>query len=382
MKYYYYHAESGSVFSSNWTIEQEGNFDGLVETVTKEEALVLAKKEGIIKIPHEEHIKNYPVFVDCGAPSLYNKLSRKMEKKGVMGSSMKDRKYDSYDYVQTDEYKQYRTNYIKFLHDNSAKIDIYSNLDVINNPELTFKNQRILESEGLSPIPVFHLGCDEKWLKRYIDKYEYIALGGLVPNPTRVLLPWLDRLFKNCILNEKGDPRVKVHGFACTSVPLMTRYPWYSVDSATCRKLAMYGGIFIPEFTSKDLKTINVSSRDISLKYRCSKGVLNNLECYAQHLGLTLEQLSTETLHRETWNYLMLLEKVKATIPKWPWNFTTRESLYDSNEFLTVYFAGDVLGYEKEFWNGINTNHSDVDFKGRLLSYFLIQNKPQKLVTY
>jgi hypothetical protein len=327
-------------------------------------------------------MRKYPIFVDCGAPSLYNKLSRKLEKKGIMGSKMSERKYDDFSYTETDEYKTYLKNYIKFLHENKSKIDIFSNLDVINNPSLTSKNQQIMESEGLNPIPVFHLGCDEKWLKRLIDKYKYIALGGLVPNPTRVLLPWLDRVWKNYLVDDKGFPRVKVHGFACTSVTLMTRYPWYSVDSATCRKLAMYGGIFIPEFTSKDLKTLQVSARDTALKYRCTKGVLNNLECYAERLGLTLDQLSTETLHRETWNYLMLLEKVKATIPKWPWSFDTKQSAKDAKEFLTVYFAGDVLGYEEEFWNNINTNHKEVDFKGRLLSYFLIQNKPQKLITY
>ena len=47
---------------------------------------------------------------------------------------------------------------------------------------------------------------------------EYIALGGLVPNPTKVLIPILDQLFKKYILDEKGFPRVKVHGFACTSL--------------------------------------------------------------------------------------------------------------------------------------------------------------------
>jgi hypothetical protein len=325
-------------------------------------------------------MKNYPVFVDCGAPSLYNKLSRKLEKKGIMGSKMSERKYDTYDYVNTEGYKTYRTNYIKFLHENKSKIDVYSNLDVINNPRLTYENQQIMESEGLSPIPVFHLGCDEKWLRRYVDKYEYIALGGLVPNPTKVLLPWLDRLFKDNLIDDQGFPRVKVHGFACTSVPLMTRYPWFSVDSATCRKLAMYGGIFMPEFTSKDLKVMQVSSRDTALKFRCTKGVLCCLERYAKELNLTLDQLSTETLHRETWNYLMLLQKVKATIPQWPWSILTKES--KGTEYLTVYFAGDVLGYEEQFWNNINTNHPDVDFKGRLLSYFLIQNKPKKLITY
>ena len=41
-------------------------------------------------------------------------------------------------------------------------------------------------------------------------------------------------------------PLVKVHGFAMTSWSLMSRWPWWSVDSATWIKLAAYGWIILP----------------------------------------------------------------------------------------------------------------------------------------
>jgi len=196
------------------------------------------------------------LFLDCGAPSLYNKLSRKLKiKKGGMGSHFKDRKYDDFSYVQNDEYKKYRKSYIDFLCKNKEGITTYSNMDVINNAELTWENQKIMEDAGLNPIPVFHLGCDEKWLKFYINNYPYIALGGLIPNPTTTLRPILSRLFKEYILDDSGKPKVKVHGFACTAIPLMLEFPWYSVDSSSWQvRAGGYGLLDLP--TNPKLETI------------------------------------------------------------------------------------------------------------------------------
>ena len=168
----------------------------------------------------KKNVHDFKVFIDCGAPSLYNKLSRDKElnSRGTMGTVMSQRKFDDYSYTETKEYDAYRQAYIEFMLKHKHEVDVYSNLDVINNPELTWKNQQILEEAGLAPIPVFHLGCDTKWLAKYLKKYEYIAIGGLVPNPTSVLIPWLDVLFKEHLCDSDGYPKAKYHGFACTSL--------------------------------------------------------------------------------------------------------------------------------------------------------------------
>ena len=314
---------------------------------------------------------NYSIFVDCGAPSLYNNLSRKSEKKGIMGSTFKERKYDDFSYVDSPEYQKYRESYIKFLHENEDKVTTYSNLDVINNPYLTWKNQMILESNGLHPIPVFHLGCDEKWLKKYIEKYEYIAIGGLVPNPTKVLLPWIDKIFRQYILDKDGFPQVKVHGFACTSMPLMTKFPWYSVDSATCRKLGMYGWIVLPEYKNGKLKTVRVSSRDIPLKVRWTPGYLKEFTSRAEKLGFTLEELSNDGLLRVIWNYIMFRKSLSVQVPKWPWNYYTREVKDESENHLIFYLAGVLSKKEEEvFWKRISDEKEMDAGKGRLQSFF------------
>ena len=69
---------------------------------------------------------NYSIFCDCGAPSLYNKLSRhdKIKAKGSTGATFKNRKFDDYSYTQTDAYSKYRDDYITWLHKYKDRIDV------------------------------------------------------------------------------------------------------------------------------------------------------------------------------------------------------------------------------------------------------------------
>ena len=181
------------------------------------------------------------VFTDCGAPSLYNKFARK-HKKGGMGSTIEDRKWDDFSFFESDDFYSYRDSYIEFLNTNKQFIDVYSNLDVINNGEKTYENQKMLEEQGLKPLPVFHFGSDLKFLERYIDEgYEYIAMGGVQPNPINLILPALDAVWNKYLRNPDGTYKIKVHGFGITHSKLMRRYPWYSVDSSSWKKLAIYG---------------------------------------------------------------------------------------------------------------------------------------------
>lgn len=56
----------------------------------------------------------------------------------------------------------------------------YFSLDVIGNPEASFKNYETLLGVGLSPIPVFTRGDDIKMIDRYYETSDVIGLGGLV----------------------------------------------------------------------------------------------------------------------------------------------------------------------------------------------------------
>lgn len=120
-------------------------------------------------------------------------------------------------------------------------------LDGIGDPLQTYRNQLAMEAHGAKPLPCFHYGEDERYLDFYIKNYQYITIGGMVPVSNKQLIPWLDRLWDKWLTDGSGTPRLKVHGFGLTSIPLMRRYPWYSVDSSSWIQATAFGTIITPK---------------------------------------------------------------------------------------------------------------------------------------
>ncbi|MFE3378733.1 hypothetical protein [Streptomyces anulatus] len=119
------------------------------------------------------------------------------------------------------------------------QLSLYANLDVIGGPEATWRNQRQLEDvHGLKPIPVFHTGDPWEWLERYLDEgYTYIALGKLLGNPVKEVLPWIAKAFRI------AQGRAVFHGFGMTLWSALREFPFYSVDSSTWGQSARFGVI-------------------------------------------------------------------------------------------------------------------------------------------
>lgn len=138
--------------------------------------------------------------------------------------------------------------YIHFVKENLQYLEVYANLDVIGDPKATLANQELMEEAGLHPLPCYHFGEDPRYLIHYLKSYDYIALGGMVGRSFSVLGPWLDDIFSNYICDKDGMPKVKVHGFGLTSLRLMLRYPWFSVDSTSWVITGRMGCIFVPRF--------------------------------------------------------------------------------------------------------------------------------------
>ena len=170
--------------------------------------------------------------------------------------------------------------YIEFIKEHQDIIEIYANLDVIGingkqpgklTAEKTLENQKIMEKAGLNPLPCFHFGEPFEFLQYYVDNYDYVALG-VAGNTGIKLVPWLDTCFGDYICGKDGIPKVKVHGFAVTSLPVMMRYPWYSVDSTSWVQTGRMGAIYIPRFRNgkwvydENSWKISVSSRSPNTK--------------------------------------------------------------------------------------------------------------------
>ncbi len=131
--------------------------------------------------------------------------------------------------------------YAEFIHASDGIWDHVANLDCIpgngvtptSAAEKSYRNLRYLESLGCKVVPCFHAGEPYRYLERYIERYDYIALGGMVKGRRDLLQNWLDWCWLNYLTHEDGRPRVKVHGFGLSSYWAATRYPWYSLDSTS-----------------------------------------------------------------------------------------------------------------------------------------------------
>jgi hypothetical protein len=134
-------------------------------------------------------------------------------------------------------------DYAAYYHNVRHMFTVCSSLDAIGNPERSYELLKELEALGCKVQPVYHAREDPRWLCKYIEEgYDYIFIGGMVPETTNWLRFWLDDLFAKYLTQSDGTPRVRLHGFGLTDQALMFRYPWYSVDSTSWIFTGMFGG--------------------------------------------------------------------------------------------------------------------------------------------
>jgi len=150
--------------------------------------------------------------------------------------------------------------YIAYIKAHAEFIDYYVALDVIPgsfgvtpSPEevevsaqKSWNNLLYMQSEGLEPVPVFHMGEQFKWLRRMVEHgCKYIGISPANDRTTSAKREWLDRVFDE-ITDKDGWPIVKTHAFGVTAIDLLIRYPWYSADSTTWIMIAARGRILVP----------------------------------------------------------------------------------------------------------------------------------------
>jgi len=147
--------------------------------------------------------------------------------------------------------------YAEWLIKWSQIFTVYSNLDVIGDPDASMVNQRRLETEyDLRPLPVFHVGSNFLRLDALCEEYEYVALGGMVPYSTANLGSWLLRCFTTA--NKHGT---RFHGFGQTRRQYLLDFPFYSVDSSAWANGHKFGSLQVWDDNAKAFKTCAVGNR-------------------------------------------------------------------------------------------------------------------------
>lgn len=200
-------------------------------------------------------------------------------------------------------------DYCEYIHRNRDILRVEdgvvmaSVLDGIGDPLQTWRNQYEMELRGAKPLPCFHAGEDERYLQHYVENYEYITLGGMVGSSTKQLCIWLDRIWDRYLTDGSGRPRLKVHGFGITAIPIMERYPWYSCDSSSWIQSAAFGSIVTPQHGPLSVSTKSPSRHDAG-QHATTLTPLEQDHVFRmlEEQGFTYERLSTVYESRAAYN--------------------------------------------------------------------------------
>jgi hypothetical protein len=187
-------------------------------------------------------------------------------------------------------------------------------------------------------LHTFHQGDNEKWLVKLIEKgVKYIGVSPANDRTTKQRKQWLDTIMP-IILDSKGIPKVKFHGFGVTSIKLVLDFPWYSVDSSSWRlRGGGFGMIDIPTNPnlnekkdyyikqlpiSQGVKTYTknesnglfdmdrISQCDVSFN-KLPKLYKKKIEELLFQYGFTLKELEQNATLRSIWNAIYLITTVK-----------------------------------------------------------------------
>lgn len=316
----------------------------------------------------EERVRWF--FLDSGAHSLYNQyvghhgsITKEMKEKmdnmtpmerfhtrRAMPNVFRSKRKKSYEYYESKEFYDYVDTYCQFIIDYQYAIDAYATVDVLFNPELSWKITKYIENEwGLKPVPVIHFNTPMKWVHKHLDAgYDYIGIGGLGQEITKAnYFEWADKVFD--ILCDKNThlPKVKTHGFAMTAHELLIRYPWFSVDSASWAKAGGFGRLYVPRLSGgrfnflKPPYTLNVSvdsptkripGRNYSTLKQAEKEVVRKWlklcdvplgSCDSD--GKPIEKgIINDHGYRKIAN-LYFYEMMVDSLPDWPWPFVAKK---------------------------------------------------------
>lgn len=207
--------------------------------------------------------------------------------------------------------------YAQYIKDNQDIIHVASSLDVIGqgHEQDSYDNVKTLESYGVRIQPVHHARDQDHWLQKYLDEgYDYIFLGGMVPESTDYLRRWLDRMWEKYLMHPDGSPRVRVHGFGLTQIELMQRFPWFSVDSTSWVMTSRFGGIYLDfpadniYFPKGRIEKVQFSSRSGNIKEfdrhydNCPLDIQRAIRQRVEELGYRVEDLRENYGWRDRFN--------------------------------------------------------------------------------
>lgn len=274
-------------------------------------------------------------FLDSGAYTLWTKSK----------TYAKENRVDRWAYYHTVEFWQFMDEYAAFVKKYKIGIDLYANMDVIDNPDLSWRNQQYLEqAHGLHPVPVVHCHAPLRWVHHYLNHgYDILGFGGDIDKGRKQERKWADAAFDMVCSQPSRLPKIKIHGFGVTSFRMLRRYPWWSVDSSSWAKIGAYGGILIPhcrgdQFIFDQAPYVLKVSQESPDRFTKGKhfDILNRQERvivrkWLEQIGVALGKVDADgevveegvrnSLSLRKVANLLFFEEMRKTLPDWPWPF-------------------------------------------------------------
>lgn len=165
--------------------------------------------------------------------------------------------------------EDFKKFYLDYIEKNKDKKVVFVEFDVYGNlgfEEINDMYNSVIQMGGISKyMRVYHPvldGGDLSVLKKWIDQgHEYIGVGNDSTNYLRQ------------IFNLTKD-KVKIHGFAMTKLPLMEKYPFFSVDSTSPLSTVIFGRYTKPIMNFDERKDI-IERKSIKCFHEDEERLLN-----------------------------------------------------------------------------------------------------------
>lgn len=309
--------------------------------------------------------------------------------------------------INLDSYIDYCLEYSDCLH-GVVNLDVLpgslgckpTQKDVERSAKRGWRNLMAMRKAGIEALPVYHWGERIYWLEKMIG--EGFKWVGLSPGTKRTIgqkIVWLDKVF-GYLCRSTGWLEVRVHGFGVTSIPLVARYPWHTLDSIRWILVGAYGGILVPPWIdgfgydySVSPEVIAVSERSGSSPQLYDKHIdgIGRREReyvleYMRKMGMTLEQMREVTLERERFNVRYFRAAVDAKIRK-PFIHAGSQGFFKAWENIVKadqYVLKDEEPTVLFFATSMAPEHARIlqeeGVRERLLSYYYL-NKDQRSIS-
>ncbi len=191
-------------------------------------------------------------------------------------------------------------------------------IDIQEAARLSYKNTNTLLKMGVPVhklLPVFHQGENVVWLKKMLKRFPYIGISPANDKTIYQRILWLDSI-SDLLFNKDKSPKAKYHGFGVTSIQIMERYNWESVDSRRWLNGSINNYIYCPitqrnKFDFKKAFECVFAKRDIRGKlanfhnFRTQK--LKILHKWLNYIEQDLDEVYSSYKTRNYCNFLYFL---------------------------------------------------------------------------